>query len=451
MEFYEIEKISKNRVRLSDGTMLIRNTPIARTGVQLYGPDETPVKAENGRDPVMINRDPDEVFRPETVLSANGKALVDEHPDEDVSPKNWRDLAHGVVINPKRGEGADDDLLVADILVTSQDCINLIEDGKVELSCGYDAKYEKLGPNRGRQYDILINHVALVDSGRCGSRCAIGDKAMPKTKKVTTTWDRMLAAFGVKDESELKEKLEKETADEGEPDEGEEGEEHTHIHMHMGEGGAGDAAEPKFFKDFKSQYAKDLKTINDGLTKVTDSIKKLTKDEGEEGEGETKEEKEKEKEVEDEIAEELGEGMSDKAKAKDSAYLVESFSDVAAMAEIILPGISIPTLDGKATPKKTLDSICAFRRRVIDQAYGSDPATRDIVDEVLNGKALDSKMSCRQVRNLFRSVGAVKRRLNNSAQSRTQTTDFGGSANVAGPIKTIADLNKHNAEFYKNA
>ena len=40
---------------------------------------------------------------------------------------------------------------------------------------GYNAFYEQTAPGLGRQKDIHCNHVALVDEGRCGKRCAIMD------------------------------------------------------------------------------------------------------------------------------------------------------------------------------------------------------------------------------------------------------------------------------------
>lgn len=267
-------------------------------------------------------------------------------------------------------------------------------------------------------------------------------------KKTLTTWDRMLKAFGVKDEAELKEKLEGETADESTEGEEGEGEEHTHIHMHMPEGGGTSDGVPKFFKDFRTQYTADLAGINASIAKVADSVKKMADSEEEEEEETAEEKKAREMKEKGEVADEMmeeGVEADDAAKAKDSAFLVESFSDVAAMAEIILPGISIPTIDAKAAPKKSLAAICSFRRKVMDAAYAV-PETREIMEDVLGGRTYDAKMSCGNVRNLFRSVGAVKRRINNAGGG---TSDHGRGASIpVGKIKSIADLNAAHKKHY---
>lgn len=447
MQFYEVEKLSANRSVLPNGSILIRNTPIARTGTQLYGGNETPIKGSSANDTVYIEREEDEVFRPETVASANGVSLVNDHPDEDVDPDNWHEHTLGIIFNPRRGEGTQDDLLVADVLVTTREGIKLINSGKVELSCGYDAKYEKLGPNRGRQHDIVINHAALVDSGRCGSRCSIGDRSMAKKNM----WDNLMQAFGVKDAAALEAKL-KNTTDEG--TEGEEGDEHQHIHVHLPEAGATEDGVPKFFKDFQTQYAKDLKGVQDSIAKVADSIAKKIGDE--ENEDETEEEKaarmaaekESKKAEDEEMEEEVGEDKAkDAKKARDSAFLEDSFQETAALAEILVPGISLPTFDSKAPPKKMLAVVCGLRRKALDAAY-KNADTKEIIDEVLGGRTYDSKMPCSKVRTVFRSAAAVKRRLNNAGGNRDNSTVSFGHGQPAGTIKSIAEMNAAMKKHY---
>ncbi len=92
----------------------------------------------------------------------------------------------------------EDDILLADLLITDKAAIESVRAGLREVSCGYDADYEQIEPGRGRQRNIIGNHVALVEKGRCGSRCAIGDKDMPTQAKKKTRWtdfkSRMTAA-----------------------------------------------------------------------------------------------------------------------------------------------------------------------------------------------------------------------------------------------------------------
>ena len=135
---------------------------------------------------MLINRSEAEVFRPETLASFEGKPFTIDHPDEDVSPENWQNLARGMVFNVRRGDGAARDLMLADILVTDAEAIAAVQGGMRELSCGYDAEFEVIRPGVGRQINIMGNHVALVDHGRAGGRCKIKDMENTMVKKKNT-------------------------------------------------------------------------------------------------------------------------------------------------------------------------------------------------------------------------------------------------------------------------
>lgn len=177
-QFFTSEQLSDHRSLTPEGFLLIEAAPIARTGNQIYAAQELPA-VQPGKDGlIIVERDPDEVFRPETIASFNGKPFTDDHPRVGMlTPDSWRDYARGTVLNPRRGDGLrfDNDFLYVDILVTDKDMIQAIYDGKKELSAGYDAEYETLAPGRARCMDIVGNHVALVDKGRCGPHCALGD------------------------------------------------------------------------------------------------------------------------------------------------------------------------------------------------------------------------------------------------------------------------------------
>src|SRR5262252_4684262 len=106
-DFYTVERLGPQQSLTPEGFLIIRGVPLARTGPQLYSEQEIPIKGDSaGR--IVIDREPDEVFRPATVASLNGKPVTLDHPDEDVTPENYRDLAVGHVVNPRRGEHAMD-------------------------------------------------------------------------------------------------------------------------------------------------------------------------------------------------------------------------------------------------------------------------------------------------------------------------------------------------------
>jgi uncharacterized protein len=446
MKFHTVEKLGPKQSLTKEGFLLCEDVPLNRTGTLLYGPGETPV--EPGPDGIVrIERSPEEVFRPETIASFNGKPVVNEHPDKDVEPDNWRELAVGTVLNPRRGTGICDDCTVADLLITDQEAIKLIQAGKREVSAGYDAEYEQFSPGLGRQYDIIGNHVALVESGRCGPRCAIGDSRTILPKEQAMTWlEKLKKAFASKDESAFNAALEEAPKD---------GTTEIHNHVHVRDESKKDDEEEddedKKTRDAMDSRMKKVEDTVDAMGKDVKAIKdKVMKDESEEEkkkrEMEEKETQDNEK-IEGDLEEEAPPGTGDRAKkAKDSAYLVDSFQDTIALAEIIAPGIGIPTVDAKAAPGKTYDALCRFRRSVLDVAMGK-PETRTFIDEMLNGRELKD-LPCGKVRDVFTAVGAFSKKLNNGQTAR-DSVGVGGGTGVRGEVRTPADLNKKLAEFYK--
>jgi hypothetical protein len=185
--FYVTSTLSDHRALTPEGFLLITDVPIARIGTQVYAANELPA-VEAGKDGlIIVERDAEEVFAPQTLASYNGKPFVDDHPPIGMlTPDNCHDYQMGTILNPRRGDGLqyDNDFMFGDILVTNKKAIEAINSGKKEISAGYDAEYEQLGPGRARCLNIVGNHVALVDRGRCGPHCAIGDQAMALPKSV---------------------------------------------------------------------------------------------------------------------------------------------------------------------------------------------------------------------------------------------------------------------------
>ncbi len=178
--FYTVESLSPHQHLTPEGFLVVDSVPLARTGPQLYSDKEVPVKGDSaGR--VVIDREPEEVFRPETIASLQGKPIVLEHPAADVTPENYKDLSIGHVMNPRQGQGVFDNLLLGDLVITCPDAIKDIREKRVkDLSVGYVADYTDDGNGRGRQKNIMCNHLALLrGDGRCGPVCSIHDAANP--------------------------------------------------------------------------------------------------------------------------------------------------------------------------------------------------------------------------------------------------------------------------------
>ncbi|QIP56839.1 DUF2213 domain-containing protein [Hafnia alvei] len=210
MKYFYTARLGETRFQTADGALLCKDVPIARTGMQTYLPEE--VNLEAGLDGLVhVHRSEDEVFSPETIASFEGMAVTLNHPEDAdgnivfVNPENFSELAHGHIQNVRRGTGTQSDLLIADMLIKRQEAIDAVNAGMTEVSCGYDAKYKQISLGRGKQYAITGNHVAIVDRGRAGGRCAIGD-SVPKNQKEkpVMSWLKKFAqAVKTKDEDSL--------------------------------------------------------------------------------------------------------------------------------------------------------------------------------------------------------------------------------------------------------
>ncbi|MRT14857.1 DUF2213 domain-containing protein [Enterobacteriaceae bacterium RIT711] len=211
MQYFFSTKLGETRYELADGSLLCKDVPIARTGTQVYLPEEIDLEPDDSGT-VTVWRTEDEVFSPETMASFEGVAVTLGHPEDEqgnivfVNPSNFAVLAHGHIQNVRRGTGDKADLLIADVLVKRQEAIDAINAGFTDVSCGYDAQYKQLAPGKGKQYQITGNHLAAgIDRGRAGSRCAIGDSAPTiKKEKPAMSWLKKLAtAIKTKDEDAM--------------------------------------------------------------------------------------------------------------------------------------------------------------------------------------------------------------------------------------------------------
>lgn len=206
MKYFFKTRLGNTRFQLADGSILFKDVPIGRTGEQVYAAEELPDLTPDRDGLIVVRRTPEEVFSERTIASFEGMAVTIGHPKDFsgniifVTPQNWRQLANGHIQNVRRGEGANSDLLLADVIAKTPEAIQAVEDGDDEVSCGYDADYRQISPGVAEQYAITGNHLAFVPNGRAGSRCALGD-AMPSTAKNWFT--RLLKARKTNDAAEM--------------------------------------------------------------------------------------------------------------------------------------------------------------------------------------------------------------------------------------------------------
>lgn len=163
--------------RIRDDGYLVVDARIARTGIQQY------LGVELGRPEktiVNVYRPESEVFSVETMKSFAHRPVTNDHPDCAVTAENWKLFARG-----QSGDSVarDGQFLRVPLMVADGELIQQIKDGKRELSAGYtcDLKWEGGKTPDGQTYDaiqtnIRANHVAVVERGRAGKDCRIGDR-----------------------------------------------------------------------------------------------------------------------------------------------------------------------------------------------------------------------------------------------------------------------------------
>ena len=461
MKVHTTQKLGPKQSITKEGYLLCEDVPLARTGVLLFGPNETPFEpASDGV--VRIYREESEVFRPEFLASFIGKPAANDHPPEDIHPENWRRYSVGVVMNPRRGTGDLADFIVGDMLIYDAETIRDVQAGKREVSVGYEAEYDEIGPGMGRQYNMFCNHVALVAQGRCGETCAIGDAATVKnpqphstgdcSMKVTdkkTLFQRLRTAFSANDKKAIDETLEElEKADAAD--------EAGALHIHLGGAQSGMDAEPTektgnpydALEERVGGLEKGHSEIMDALTEMRGMMTTGATSDAEEEAGKKEEAAKVASEMADEAGAETPEKKAEVASAKDSAFFGDSFQETAALAEILVPGIALPVFDAKAAPKATFDALCSLRRKALDLAYVT-PQGREAIDSAHGGKPLAlSGMTCRDVRALFRAAGAVRKAQNGAASRASDNGQRHGAEKGGLVINTPAQLNEFNRKRY---
>ncbi|NIF20270.1 DUF2213 domain-containing protein [Candidatus Pantoea multigeneris] len=401
MKYLFNTRLGDTRFRLSDGSLLCKDVPIARTGSQLYSADDLPNLEADSDGEIVVERTPDEVFSPETLASFEGMTVTILHPEDDagnikfVDPENWRELAVGHVQNVRRGTGSQSDLTIADLIIKDEAAIGYIESGLREVSCGYDAEYKQTGAGKAKQHQITGNHVALVPNGRAGLRCAIGDRnTMATTKKSWIT--RFRQAMKTGDADTMNELLESApTGDEGDLPQG------VNLNINLSPQNPMPDKNPEMGGQATGDDNAEVPAWAQALIARLDALEGKTGDGNDPEKNLTGDSDPEEKDEKEETA------------TGDAAY----------RAELILPGIDL-----KQAMKPT-----AFKRHVL--ATADQSLVRQIVGDAaiktLNKSVVD--MAFTAVSELAKSRNTAAQRTADAAQ---RTTD------------SISSLNQRNQEFW---
>lgn len=176
MHFVDAVTVAGTR-RTEDG-YLIAEARAVRTGIQLYAGDEV---GKPEMKVVKVYRPAESVFADASLQSFTHAPVTNDHPAEQVTADNWKDLAIGEVSTAAKKDG---EWVMLPLILKDAKAIKQVEDGKRELSAGYVCELEWTDgfTAEGEAYDaiqknIKINHLALVDRARAGSKARIGDGA----------------------------------------------------------------------------------------------------------------------------------------------------------------------------------------------------------------------------------------------------------------------------------
>jgi len=155
---------------------LTADAVIARTGIQKYLNSEL---GDEGTGIVGVYRPVEEVTSDKSLNSFVNVPVTNEHPTEMVTVDNVKMYSKGSISNVNVVQLDGESALKTRLTITDKDLIADIQSGKKELSVGYtNVLVQQDGTYKGEDYkyiqtDIIANHVAVVDAGRCGGICSL--------------------------------------------------------------------------------------------------------------------------------------------------------------------------------------------------------------------------------------------------------------------------------------
>ena len=167
--------ISPNQLETGEGFLICKNVPIARTGTQEYLGREMGLSGADADRIIAVSRSPDDVFSEAALASFEGTPVTNDHPPGLIGPDDVKNYEMGHAQNIRKGSGEWADYMIADLHIHDRDLINAIQNGKREISCGYECDYVRNEDGTYSQKKIRGNHVAVVERGRAGKRAAILD------------------------------------------------------------------------------------------------------------------------------------------------------------------------------------------------------------------------------------------------------------------------------------
>ena len=194
------DRANIGQTKLTDDGYLMTTARALRTGIQVYRASELGLVGDHM---VKVMRPVESIFHKDSLASLAHAPVTMDHPTEQVTAENWKDLAVGEVSTEVLRDG---EFLALNIFLKDAGAINAVNGGKSEISAGYVAD---MTPSDNPDYDFIMgapkyNHIAIVDQARAGSQARIGDDvtnwgASPQpTEKETRMTDLIKVMVGDK-------------------------------------------------------------------------------------------------------------------------------------------------------------------------------------------------------------------------------------------------------------
>jgi len=165
---------------LNDNGYLNITARIARTGLHTYAGDEIPGGHFKDHKIVHVLRPASEVFAKDALASFANLPITLGHPPAGVSSDNYKQMAVGVSTGTPVRDG---EFMKVELSIRDADTVTkIVEAGGMQISNGYTVDLDTTSgtTSGGDSYDAIQrnirgNHIALVDTARCGPECRIGD------------------------------------------------------------------------------------------------------------------------------------------------------------------------------------------------------------------------------------------------------------------------------------
>lgn len=183
--------------RTNDG-YLVADARVARTGIQEYLGFEVG-KPELGS--VKVYRPESEVFAGDALRTYAFRPVTMGHPVEGVTADNWRKEAIGTTGAEIARDG---EFVRVPLVLMDAGAIAEVEGGVREISMGYTCALDWTPGTtpEGHAYDAVqrrlrMNHLAIVEKGRAGHACRVGDGGDPAAVKTERTAMVKLVVDGI--------------------------------------------------------------------------------------------------------------------------------------------------------------------------------------------------------------------------------------------------------------